>query len=115
MALFSKKKESGAAPKTTTGTIRDIGSAIIRPHITEKAAIQTGNDVYVFEVTSKATKMEIAKAIVALYKVVPVKVNIVTKSPRRVASRTRRGIMGTKTGMKKAYVYLKKGDKIEFV
>lgn len=118
MALFktttekAAKKDAKGAPKAST---MDAGSIIVRPHITEKAAIKTGDNVYVFEISSRATKTEVMKAIAVLYKVVPVKANIVRTAPRKVQQRSRRGTPGTKSGMKKAYVYLKKGDKIEFV
>ena len=53
-------------------------------------------------------------AVKALYNVTPVKVNIVNKKPakRNVGSRNRDKHV---QGMKKAYVYLKKGDTINLV
>lgn len=116
MALFKQTKEKESKASKALPTIAmDPGTVIVRPHITEKAAIKTGDNVYVFEVASRATKHEIMKAVIVLYKVAPIKVNIVRRAPRKVAQRSRRGTPGTKSGMKKAYVYLKKGDKIEFV
>jgi ribosomal protein L23 len=47
-----------------------------------------------------------------LYKVTPVKVNIINLPAKIVFTR---GKSGRKAGVKKAVVYLKKGDKIEFV
>jgi len=46
----------------------------------------------------------------------PVKVNI-AKEPRKMVTRRRRSgtTSGYKTGNKKAYVFLKKGDTIQFV
>jgi large subunit ribosomal protein L23 len=67
--------------------------------------------VYTFEVSRNATKFAVRDAIKALYNVTPVKVNIVNKLP---ATR-RKGSSGRDVkvpGMKKAYVYLKKGDSI---
>ncbi len=117
MALFKTTTEKNAKKdaKAHASSTIDAGTVIVRPHITEKAAIKTGDNVYVFEISSRATKTEVMKAINALYKVMPIKVNIVRKSPLTVPQRSRRGMPGTKSGMKKAYVYLKKGDKIEFV
>jgi ribosomal protein L23 len=60
----------------------------------------------------QADKKNIAKAITELYKVTPVKVNI-TKLPAKIIFT--RGKAGRKSAVKKAIVYLKKGDKIEFV
>ena len=86
---------------------------IKKPRITEKSGIQAeALGVYTFEVTDKANKKNIAKAVKELYKVTPVKVNITNLPAKKVFSR---GKVGRKSGVKKAIVYLKKGDKIEFV
>lgn len=121
MALFkttAEKAKKTTKVKTsgvkTAQNIVDAGAVILRPRITEKAAIKTGDNVYTFEVSVRATKKEIEKAIAAIYKVVPVKVNIVSIAPRKIVQRSRKGSPGTRSGMKKAYVFLKDGDKIEF-
>ncbi len=88
-------------------------SVLVRPHITEKAAQLTAKDVYTFEVAPDATKTQIAAAVHALYKVTPRKIAIAKNAGKRVSLRTRRG-WGMKGGVKKAYVYLTKGDRIEF-
>ena len=85
---------------------------IIRPRITEKATIVQEGNVYVFEVFSNATKSNVSKAIKEIYKVLPKKVNIVNSPSKKVFVR---GKFGTKPGIKKAYVYLKKGETIEIV
>ncbi len=86
---------------------------IKKPRITEKSGLQAeGLGIYTFEVTKKANKKSIAKAVKELYKVTPVKVNIVNLPTKKVFSR---GKKGTVSGVKKAIVFLKKGDKIEFV
>ena len=55
-----------------------------------------------------------ADAVRELYNVTPVKVNIVNKLPRtRRSGATGRNV--SSKGMKKAYVYLKKGDVITLV
>ncbi len=82
------------------------------PRITEKASFSYEANVYTFDVTDSANKTEIAKAVLELYKVKPVRVNILRVPRKEVISR---GIKGTKGGGKKALVYLKKGDKIEFI
>ncbi len=82
--------------------------------ITEKAAYATAQGVYVFEVAMDATKQDVAAVVKAVYKVTPKKVNIVRKEPRTFVARVR-GRSGIKAGMKKAYVYLEKGDKIELI
>jgi large subunit ribosomal protein L23 len=86
---------------------------IKKPRITEKSGIQAeALGVYTFEVTDSANKKNIAKAVKELYKVTPVKINITNLPAKKVFSR---GKVGRKSGVKKAVVYLKKGDKIEFV
>ncbi len=85
---------------------------IKNPRITEKASTAFEKNVYTFEVATSANKTEISKAIFALYKVKPVKVNIVRIPRKKVMTR---GKEGTKGGGKKAFVYLKEGDKIEFI
>ena len=86
---------------------------IKKPRITEKSGIQAENmGIYTFEVTAEANKKNVAKAVKELYKVTPVKVNITNLPGKIVFSR---GKVGRKSGVKKAIVYLKKGDKIEFV
>lgn len=102
------------APSKKVAVERNIGAVIIKPRITEKAALLGESNVYTFEVARGATKFEVRDAIKALYKVTPVKVNLVHKRPRHFMSRSRgRDMM--EHGLQKAYVYLKKGDRIELV
>lgn len=82
-----------------------------KPRITEKAALLAETQgTYVFEVDAHATKINIAKAIKTLYKVEPLKVNIVKLPAKKVFSKGKRGMTAA---VKKAYVVLKKGDKID--
>lgn len=84
-----------------------------KPRITEKAAIGADRqNVYVFEVVEEATKGSVSASVKSMYKVVPEKVRIARNPARNVIVRGRRGV---KSGIKKAYVYLKKGDKIELM
>jgi len=82
------------------------------PRVTEKASGAYEQNIYTFDVSTSANKTEIKKAIFTLYKVKPVKVNILPVPTKEIMSR---GIKGVKSGGKKALVYLKKGDKIEFI
>ena len=124
MALFEKKPKTKkvsaqkAAPKTPAAPLRAASSLVpeqvlMRPRVTEKSAQYTAAAVYTFEVAQSATKPAIAKAVRAVYGVTPVKVTLVRTPAKKVRLRTRRGY-GTKGGHKKAYVFLKKGDRIEF-
>ncbi len=89
--------------KHATGTIK-------KPRITEKATFSAEKGAYIFEIVQDATKITVAKAIEAMYKVVPVKVNIVRTPAKKVFVR---GKVGKKQAIKKAIVFLKKGDKID--
>ena len=124
MALFSRTKTKKVeeakevkAPKAavvsnTLPTDTDLSSVIIKPRVTEKAVRQNDQNVYTFVVRRDATKYSVADAVQALFKVTPVKVNIVNKSPRQFMSRAKGRKLHVQ-GMKKAYVYLKKGDRID--
>jgi len=85
---------------------------IKNPRVTEKASFAQEQNVYAFDISSSANKTEIKKTIFALYKVKPIKVNILSIPRKNIISKGKAGVRG---GGKKAFVYLKKGDKIEFV
>ncbi|MBX4195840.1 50S ribosomal protein L23 [Candidatus Parcubacteria bacterium] len=86
-------------------------SVLIKPRITEKSAIQQElRNVYAFNVERDATKKTIVASIRAKYKVTPVGVRMVSIPSKK---KFFRGKWGVKGGGKKAYVYLKKGDKID--
>jgi large subunit ribosomal protein L23 len=141
MALFSRKtkkddvkdvakvEKKAKAPKATkekkvvkavkadapveVTTSADLSGIIVKPRITEKAAIKADEaNSYCFDVAPHATKTLVAQAIKAVYKVAPVKVNIINTSRKPSHNKVRRIWVG---GGKKAMVFLKKGDKIEFV
>lgn len=82
------------------------------PRVTEKASFAQEQNVYTFDISSSANKTEIKKAIFTLYKIKPVKVNVLPVPRKNIMSK---GKMGVRGGGRKALVYLKKGDKIEFV
>lgn len=137
MALFGKKKKeeekveatpeaaevskSNQQPKIdekadvqVSAPGRDLASIILRPRITEKAVLGTDRNIYTFEVRKDATKHDVRDAVREVYKVTPQKINIVNKKPRHYTSRLRGRAMMEK-GVKKAYVYLKEGDRIDLV
>lgn len=108
----TKKAKAATYKKTEGGTAFDSGSIVRNPRITEKAAYASDKNVYTFDIAPRASKLEIVKAIKAIYNVTPIKVNVVAVPKKRVV---RKNAIGVKGGGKKAYVFLKKGDKIEFV
>ncbi len=88
------------------------GHILISPRITEKGAYLAEQGAYAFNVSDKANKKDIAAAVKEIYKVSPRKVTLINVPSKRVMTRgTNR--MGATAGGKKAYVFLKKGDKIE--
>jgi large subunit ribosomal protein L23 len=130
MALFSKKEKTEKKVSKTTkkpvekkaetkktaeikSTVaRNLSNIILEPRITEKAAVKADlSNSYTFNINPQATKKDVVEAVEMIYKVVPIKVNI-TKIPKKVVRRRHTGVKG---GGKKAVVFLKKGDKIEFV
>jgi large subunit ribosomal protein L23 len=119
MALFGKKKEANKETAVTTvsaarATDRNLSAVLVKPHFTEKTVNMGEQNVYTFEVKRDATKYQVRDAVKALFNVTPVKVNIVNKLPaHRVKGSTNRTVKVP--GMKKAYVYLKKGDTINLV
>lgn len=98
--------------KTGKGISPELANVIRNPRITEKAAHISDQNVYTFDVAPGASKTEISKAIKAIYNLTPVKVNVSAIPTKRVFRATH---IGVKRGGRKAYVYLKKGDKIEFI
>lgn len=116
--VVSRKEQTehtGEAPSRTTPTSFGAASEVIlRPRIAEKATdISTKYNAYVFDVLPRATKQQIAAGVKELYGVSPKRIRVVQVASKRV--RGRRGEGGVKSGGKKAYVYLNKGDSIEFV
>ena len=126
MALFGKKKDAQAEGAAETKVVekvdvskakptdRNLAAVIVGPRITEKAVRMGEQNVYTFEVRRDATKFQVRDAVKALYSVTPVKINIVNKKPAKRTVGFRNALKHEK-GMKKAYVYLKKGDSINVV
>lgn len=122
MAIFNKKnkreaKEMVINQNNSTPTqllVSNSDKAVLfRPRVTEKATEKSANDnVYVFEIFKNITKKDVASAIHSKYNVRPFKISIVKIPSKKIRSR---GKVGFRSSGKKAYVYLKKGDKIEIV
>ena len=87
---------------------RDI---IIRPLITEKSTALMAEGKYVFEVAKAANKIEIAKAVSAIFKVTVADVNTINVEGKK----KRMGrFVGKRSDFKKAIVKLAAGETIEF-
>jgi large subunit ribosomal protein L23 len=129
MAFFSRKKEEKepvkpekekqekaevvSHPKEKQVIKKEMGKTLgvlVKPLITEKVSYLSPYGQYVFEVSQKTNKIEIAKAVERAYGVKPISVNIIRVRGKKIRS-------GKTSGMtkkwKKAVVTLKPGDKIE--
>jgi Ribosomal protein L23 len=108
--LYSTTKETATGKKVAVTKFDGAHRVLIRPLITEKAANFGVLNKYAFVVTDNANKVEVAKAVLAVYGVRPVNVNIVCVKGKAV---TRGRIKGRRSDLKKAIVTLKKGDTIQ--
>ena len=112
-----KEKNAESAVKRRARTVASangVAHEIIRaPWFSEKSLIITEKGVYTFDVPKSATKAHIAGAIKEIYKVEPRKIRIVNLPAKKKAMRTKRSV-GTRAARRKAYVYLNKGDSIQF-
>ncbi len=105
------KPAAPAEPKAAKEK-KPVFGALKNPRITEKASALNEYGQYVFEVYPRANKTQIKKAVESFYNVGVEKVRIIAipARPRRLG-RT----IGMKSGLKKAVVTLKKGEKIELM
>ncbi|MEK7621899.1 MAG: 50S ribosomal protein L23 [Patescibacteria group bacterium] len=85
-----------------------------QPRVTEKSTdgVSAVPPCYTFLVAPSANKFLVRQEVAKRYKVTPTKVNMILVKGKKVFTR---GRAGTRQGLKKAMVYLKPGDKIEFV
>ena len=93
----------------------DLAYVLLRPHVTEKASDLSDKGVYAFEINKRANKMHVMMAVERLYKVRPIKVAVINEPTKYSKSPKTNRVVVKKAGGKKAMVFLKKGDKIEFV
>jgi large subunit ribosomal protein L23 len=125
MGLFGNKKsdatkDGAVAERTEKHQVSSfvmphaVASALIKPRITEKAANLLDKNVYTFEIPKGTSKYDVRDAVKSLYNVTPLQIRIVNQAPRRYMSKTR-GREKLVSGKRKAYVYLKEGDRIDLV
>jgi large subunit ribosomal protein L23 len=104
--------EKPSFAKVLQGKFPLAAKILMKPHVTEQSAILAEKRIYIFKVASDANKPLIEKAIKELYGFEPVKVRLINAPAK---TRRVRGKIGRKPGFKKAFVFLKEGDKIEFI
>jgi large subunit ribosomal protein L23 len=127
MAIFGSKKNKDAPVKRESKKLVETASAEVKrpvkssgkklfgviknPRITEKATFVSEKNIYTFDVALNSNEQMVKQAVKETYGVTPLKVNMLNIRGKKVYSR---GKEGTTAKSKKAYVYLKAGDKIEF-
>jgi len=90
---------------------------IIKPIVTEKLTAITGKypNRFGFRVSPKANKLEIRKAVEAMYQVTVVDVNTMNYDGKFKSRYTKSGVVsGRQDAYKKAVVTLKEGETIDF-
>ncbi len=104
------KAETEVVATTTATTAKTAHTILLRPVVTEKAALaQSTNNKYTFIVPASAKKNQVKVAIKELYNVDPIAVNVVNVEGHRVRFGKN---LGRKADMKKAIVTLPKGKTI---
>lgn len=103
-------KKKPAAKKTAKVIPADLSGIVLRPLVTEKAAIVAHGGQYTFVVATKANRVQVKSAIRAMYGILPESVNIMCM--RGKAVRFGRS-NGQRASWKKAIVTLPKGKTID--
>ena len=101
--IATVKKNVGEAKKTVASHAYRI---LMKPLVSEKAALREAKGEYTFVVAPSATKTEIKQAVFAVYGVMPSKVRTVNVEGRD--TRFARGV-GRRNDFKKAIIQLPKG------
>ena len=91
---------------------RDPRDIVIRPIVSEKSYAQYDENVYTFEVARDTNKIEIRRAVEAIFNVRVVNVNTLNRAGKRKRNR-RTGTFGQRAAQKRAVVSLAQGDRIE--
>jgi large subunit ribosomal protein L23 len=86
---------------------------LVRPVVTEKSELTAKKGQYVFVVDRKSNKLEIAKAVEAMFNVSVVSVNTLVIPGKAKSRSTKTGmIRGIRPAYKKAYVTVAQGETI---
>jgi large subunit ribosomal protein L23 len=97
---------------TTAAHQEMLAQILVGPHVSEKAtAVAEANKQIVFRVRADATKMQVRRAVEALFevKVANVRIARMPGKHKRFGNR-----LGVRSGWKKAYVLLAPGHDIDF-
>lgn len=110
----SEKTSEAVADKKRSSNPRVATHAklLIKPHVSEKAAMLADRGIYVFDIPLSANKIEVRKAVEAIYHVHVISV----RTQRGIGKVMKRGkVAGRRSDWKKALVELKKGETIALV
>ena len=110
-ASTKSKKEASTKKTPVSPQAAALSTLISKPLITEKATVLAERGTYVFFVDTSANKIEIKKAVHAVYGVTPVNVRVSNQQGKVVRFGR---YTGKRIDRKKAYVTLKKGDSIDY-
>ncbi|MDR2577054.1 MAG: 50S ribosomal protein L23 [Puniceicoccales bacterium] len=94
------------------------GTVLRRFRLSEKGTILSSTvNQYTFEVALEATKMQIARAVYEEFHVRPLRINVLRQKGKvkRYRIANGRSALSRKSQIKKAFVTLRDGDKIETV
>jgi len=87
-----------------------MNQMVLTPKISEKAVFMAERGIYIFEVPSRANKIEVAKSVEQAFKVNVIDVNILIAKGK--LKRFKKSL-GRQSDVKKAMVKLKAGQSIE--
>ena len=108
---MAEKKVKEVKTEKKIRATAEMFDVLRKPIISEKSAKLAEANGLAFEIDPRAGKKEVANAIKAIYNVAPAKVNIVVIKGKEKTFRGKS--KGTQKTIKKAYVTLKPGEKIE--
>lgn len=108
-ALYAEENKKTAEKKSGSTSISQAYRVLVKPLISEKASHMQVLNQYFFAVALDANRIEVARAIKAVYGIAPIKVNIIrSEGKARRFGRT----TGRRKDWKKAMVVLPKGKTI---
>ena len=109
-AKKTEEVKTEAVSETTAPKVIAGNAPLVRPHVSEKAAIASDRGTYVFDVPMSAEKVSIKKAVEALYGVKVLSVRTIRHAGKPVYRGKR---VSARNAWKKAIVALKPGQKID--
>ena len=85
-ATKANTKKMSAVSDVTSLDFQNKDEILRRPYITEKAAILSEQNAYTFEISARANKIDVKRAMKALYNVDPIAVKIINL-PKKIVMR----------------------------